>query len=103
MKKKAELQSWEWNYAKSPKFSIHCNILLSNGKTNEYSIEINKGVISKININDIINQELYIILQKLLGVPFKLIDIKNALKTKLTYEQNHKYLNLVLDAFKLIC
>jgi len=103
MKKTVELQSWEWTYAKSPKFSIHCNIVLSDGKSNKYSFEILKGVISKIHSNGINNQELYIILQNLVGVCFKLIDIKNTLKTKLTYEQNHKYLNLVLNAFKLIC
>ena len=68
--KKKTLESWEWTFAKSPKFSIQTEMVL-NGKMVGVSLSINKAEIESFKANDTTNKPLLDILEKLHGCQLK--------------------------------
>ena len=93
-----ELQSWKWTYGKSPKFSIHRDLIYENGEKVNVKLTIHKGKIHDFEIACDRNHEIvFSIFSKLCGHEFRESSI---LPVLLELSRNVKYLPICLQLSK---
>lgn len=63
-------KSWEWNYGYSPKYDLFSQVII-NGETVEFKIHVAKGIIQSISTNEVIDTNLGMAIQKMIGKPYQ--------------------------------
>lgn len=92
---KEKYETWEWNFGRSPKYSLNNQLKYSGGHV-EFSLDVVDGIIKNINFfGDFFGKEdVSFIESKLLNIKHNEKDIKDALKD---IDINNYFLNCTID------